>query len=74
LWRRKRFYYRSTTRAIPAAPAEQIQERGKDGVIDRSISNVRQPTITVYLPAREKANGTGIVICPGGEYQHLAID
>jgi hypothetical protein len=38
----------------PAAPAEQIQERGKDGVIDRSISNVRQPTVTVYLPAKEK--------------------
>ncbi len=58
----------------PAAPAEQIQERGKGGVIDRSISNVRQPTVTVYLPAKEKANGTGIVICPGGGYQHLAID
>jgi acetyl esterase/lipase len=58
----------------PAAPAEQIQERGKDGVIDRSISNVRQPTVTVYLPAKEKANGTGIVICPGDGYQHLAID
>jgi acetyl esterase/lipase len=58
----------------PGALAEQIQERGKDGVIDRSISNVRQPTVTVYLPAKEKANGTGIVICPGGGYQHLAID
>ena len=61
-------------KADPAAPAEQIQERGKDGVIDRSVSNVRQPTITVYVPAKEKANGTGIVICPGGGYQHLAID
>lgn len=57
-----------------AAPAEQIQERGKGGVADRSISNVLQPTVTVYLPSREKANGTGIVICPGGGYQHLAID
>ena len=58
----------------PSAPAEQIQERGKGGVIDRSVSNVLQPTITVYLPSKEKANGTGIVICPGGGYQHLAID
>ena len=58
----------------PAAPAEQIQERGQGGVIDRSISNVVQPTITVYLPAKEKANGTGMVICPGGGYTHLAID
>lgn len=58
----------------PAAPPEQTEERGKDGVTDRSITNVRQPTVTVYLPAQANANGTGIVICPGGGYQHLAID
>lgn len=61
-------------KADPTASAEQIEERGKGGVADRSISNVLQPTITVYLPAKEKANGTAIVICPGGGYQHLAID
>jgi acetyl esterase/lipase len=58
----------------PSVPAEQIVERGKGGVIDRSIANVSEPTITVYLPSKEKATGTGIVICPGGGYQHLAID
>jgi acetyl esterase/lipase len=58
----------------PAAPPERTEERGKGGVIDRSITNVSQPAVTVYLPAREKATGTGIVICPGGGYQHLAID
>jgi len=57
-----------------SAPAEQIQERGKGGVVDRSISNVSQPSITVYLPAREHATSAAIVICPGGGYQHLAID
>jgi acetyl esterase/lipase len=31
------------------------------------------PTITAYLPAPEKATGTGIVICPGGGYGHLAM-
>ena len=58
----------------PSVPTEKIEERGKGGVIDRAITNVVQPTITVYLPAKDKANGTGIVICPGGGYQHLAID
>ena len=60
--------------ADPSAPAEKIEERGKAGVIDRAITNVVQPTVTVYLPAKNQANGTGIVICPGGGYQHLAID
>jgi acetyl esterase/lipase len=58
----------------PNAPIEQIEDRGKNGVIDRSITNVAQPTMTVYLPPRANATGTGIVICPGGGYQHLAID
>lgn len=58
----------------PSAPAEQVQERGKNGVTDRSITNVNQPDITVYLPPAAKANGTAIVICPGGGYGHLAID
>jgi acetyl esterase/lipase len=65
---------RPNDKVDPSIPAEQIEERGKSGVIDRSISNVSQPTVTVYLPAKEKANGTAIVICPGGGYQHLAID
>lgn len=33
-----------------------------------------EPSITVYLPAPGKATGTGIVVCPGGGYGHLAID
>ncbi|HKE26158.1 MAG TPA: alpha/beta hydrolase [Bryobacteraceae bacterium] len=57
-----------------SASAEQVEERGKNGVIDRSITNVSQPTLTVYLPDKAHANGTAIVICPGGGYQHLAID
>src|SRR5271156_531707 len=48
------------TKIDPSAPAEKIEERGKGGVVDRSIANVSQPTVTVYLPAKEKANGTGI--------------
>jgi acetyl esterase/lipase len=58
----------------PSAPAQKIEERGKGGVIDRAITNVFQPTVTVYLPAKDEANGTGIVIAPGGGYEHLAID
>ena len=32
------------------------------------------PSLTVYLPEEDKATGTGIVICPGGGYGHLAMD
>ncbi len=33
-----------------------------------------KPTLTVYLPPADKANGTAVVICPGGGYGFLAID
>jgi acetyl esterase/lipase len=33
-----------------------------------------EPSITIYLPAPEKATGTAIVVCPGGGYGMLAID
>lgn len=36
------------------------------------ISKVTDPTLTVFAPPKEKANGTAIIICPGGGYEHLA--
>jgi acetyl esterase/lipase len=38
------------------------------------IARVTDPTLLVYLPAPEKANGSAVVICPGGGYIRLAID
>jgi acetyl esterase/lipase len=32
------------------------------------------PTLRVYLPDNDIANGAGVVICPGGGYRGLAID
>jgi len=38
------------------------------------ISNVRVPSIAVYLPSKRLATGQAVVICPGGGYQILAYD
>lgn len=43
-----------------------------DGV--RRITNVTRPTLTVFLPDPAHANGTAVVICPGGGFRWLAID
>ena len=32
------------------------------------------PTLTIYLPDPGKAVGTGVVVCPGGGYVHLAME
>ncbi len=36
------------------------------------ITMVSQPTLTAYFPAKGSANGTAIVVCPGGGYAGLA--
>ena len=38
------------------------------------LGNVGTPTIRVYLAAKEKQTGTGVLVCPGGAYQILAMD
>jgi acetyl esterase/lipase len=53
---------------------ETWTERGKNGVVDRGVTFVSTPDMTVYLPLKEKNTGVGIILCPGGGYEHLAID
>lgn len=36
------------------------------------IKDVRNPSLSVFLPSEDKANGTGVIICPGGGYWVLA--
>jgi acetyl esterase/lipase len=39
-----------------------------------TITNVVQPTLTVFRPDPAKTNGTAVVVCPGGAYALLAWD
>jgi len=38
------------------------------------ITNVSQPTITIYQPPQEFAAGSAVIVCPGGGYDLLAYD
>lgn len=40
----------------------------------RTVRNVVQPTLTPFLPKKEKANGTAVVIAPGGAFRFLSWD
>lgn len=37
------------------------------------LNKVTVPTMTPFFPEKGKANGTAVIICPGGGYQNLAI-
>ena len=36
-----------------------------------SVTNVHNPTLTIFLPPRERATGTAVVLVPGGGHREL---
>src|SRR5207247_4660510 len=40
---------------------------------EQSVWSIHNPSITPYLPAKEKATGTAILVIPGGGHRVLAI-
>ncbi|MBV8388752.1 MAG: alpha/beta hydrolase [Mucilaginibacter sp.] len=50
------------------APANYVEKR--EGY---SVSLVTDPTITPYLPEKGKANGTVVIVFPGGGYVNLTV-
>ncbi|MDH3652310.1 MAG: alpha/beta hydrolase [Saprospiraceae bacterium] len=55
----------------PKADDEVKPDRG-DGVT--RLTNITNPAITVYEGVTDKQKRIGLIVCPGGGYQHLAID
>ena len=53
---------------IKIGPEEELKKG--DGI--KRVTNVTDPTITIYKP--ENANGTSVLVCPGGGYGILAIE
>lgn len=54
---------------VPGRRAGLGPEREEDG----RVSNVSEPTLTVYRPAVDRPNGTAVIICPGGGYVRLSV-
>jgi len=46
-------------------------EEAKD---DYWVKNIHNPSITAYLPPKDKATGAAVVICPGGGHRLLVIN
>jgi acetyl esterase/lipase len=46
----------------------------RKGDVVTNVSNIHNPSLTVYLPGKDKASGAAIVVCPGGGHSNLAIE
>jgi acetyl esterase/lipase len=51
---------------------EESSNVGQDQL--RRVGNVTRPVLIAYLPDAAVANGTAVVVCPGGGFRWLAIE
>jgi len=55
------------------APGSEARKDEPEKVVGNSVSNIHFPTLTVYLPAKDKATGVAVVVCPGGGHRNLVM-
>lgn len=63
--------------AIPlwakGAPGSEARAKEAEELVGDNCGNVHNPTLTPFVPAREKATGTAVIICPGGGHSKLCL-
>jgi acetyl esterase/lipase len=55
------------------APGSEARKSEPEKVTASNVSNIHHPSLTVYLPKKEKANGAAVIVAPGGGHQRHAI-
>lgn len=58
--------------SIPNSKPSKNEEKSEQSNGILIISKISIPTLSIYLPSKEKATGTAVVICPGGGYSIVA--
>ena len=57
-----------------AETARQVFQASDNPKLPKKFTVVHYPSIYVFLPVREKANGMAMVVAPGGGHSQLVID
>jgi acetyl esterase/lipase len=62
--------------AAPGSEAWSYPETDTVGPQDtvRRIGNITRASLLAYLPEASSANGTAVIVCPGGGFRYLAFD
>jgi acetyl esterase/lipase len=67
-----------TFQAVPLWPngAPGFENRRNEPELARDywVRNIHNPSVTVFLPPADKANGAAVVICPGGGHRELVFN
>src|SRR5215467_14561271 len=67
-----------TARQIPlwpnGAPGFESKRNEPEQAKDYWVKNIHNPSVTIYLPPKEKATGAAVVIFPGGGHRLLVFN
>lgn len=55
------------------APGSEGRTQEAEVVRGGNVSNIHNPSITVYLPEKEKATGCAVIVAPGGGHRNLVV-
>jgi acetyl esterase/lipase len=58
--------------AIGKGPEQPFRQPAAGGAETTMLRNVATPSLTVFRPDPAKANGVGVIVCPGGGWRILA--
>ena len=56
------------------APGFEDRRNEPEQAKDYWVKNIHNPSLTVYRPPADKANGSAVVICPGGGHRLLVFN
>src|SRR5258706_16383755 len=56
------------------APGFESRRNEPELAKDWWVKNIHNPSITVYLPPKDKATGAAVLICPGGGFRTLVYN
>jgi acetyl esterase/lipase len=70
-WRLALLLFLAATIACAQEPVTVLLwPNGAPGAVGNQDSD--QPSLTIFLPVKNQASGTGVIVCPGGSYTALA--
>ncbi|MEO6079579.1 MAG: alpha/beta hydrolase [Steroidobacteraceae bacterium] len=55
------------------APGSEARKNEPERINGETIDNVHNPSFTVFLPAKGKATGVGLILAPGGGHNNLYV-
>lgn len=56
------------------APGFENRRNEPEQAKDYWVKNIHNPSLTVFLPPKEKATGAAVIICPGGGHRELVFN